>query len=308
MHEGFLLRKTIHREPLGGAALTRALLAGIENGGATVHPAYAVKRRGDDVSRSEPPHTSPSFRRFWVEAVAADVKEAVCRVSDTPFDAADNASIPTVAYELPDGTEVQVGADRFNVPEALFRPVSGGGRAWRLSEGCGGGGGWAEGGWARPARSPPPPSPFRLPRLPLTAHPLAASPFPSPQSILEDYGMGDLQAYGGGALTGLPALARGAAGAADVDLRRDLYGTVLLAGAGSMLPSLKERLEKELGDDAAVAAARAKVVSPNNAVEKRFGPWIGGSILASLGSFQQMWMSKAEYEEHGKGLIHRRAP
>ena len=119
--------------------------------------------------------------------------------------------------------------------------------------------------------------------------------------------MGDLQAYGGGALTGLPALARGAAGAADVDLRRDLYGTVLLAGAGSMLPSLKERLEKELGDDAAVAAARAKVVSPNNAVEKRFGPWIGGSILASLGSFQQMWMSKAEYEEHGKGLIHRRA-
>ena len=34
----------------------------------------------------------------------------------------------------------------------------------------------------------------------------------------------------------------------------------------------------------------------------------GGSILASLGSFQQMWMSKMEYEEHGASLIHRRAP
>jgi actin-related protein len=34
----------------------------------------------------------------------------------------------------------------------------------------------------------------------------------------------------------------------------------------------------------------------------------GGSILASLGSFQQMWMSKAEYEEHGAGLIHRKSP
>jgi hypothetical protein len=34
----------------------------------------------------------------------------------------------------------------------------------------------------------------------------------------------------------------------------------------------------------------------------------GGSILASLGSFQQMWMSKAEFEEHGASLIHRRAP
>ena len=34
----------------------------------------------------------------------------------------------------------------------------------------------------------------------------------------------------------------------------------------------------------------------------------GGSILASLGTFQQMWMSKAEYEEHGAALIHKKAP
>lgn len=35
---------------------------------------------------------------------------------------------------------------------------------------------------------------------------------------------------------------------------------------------------------------------------------IGGSILSSLGTFQQMWMSRMEYEEHGPNLIHRRAP
>lgn len=35
---------------------------------------------------------------------------------------------------------------------------------------------------------------------------------------------------------------------------------------------------------------------------------VGGSILASLGSFQQMWMSKQEYEEHGAGMIHKKAP
>lgn len=34
----------------------------------------------------------------------------------------------------------------------------------------------------------------------------------------------------------------------------------------------------------------------------------GGSILASLGSFQQMWMSRKEYEEHGASLIHRKSP
>jgi len=29
----------------------------------------------------------------------------------------------------------------------------------------------------------------------------------------------------------------------------------------------------------------------------------GGSILASLGSFQQMWVSKQEYEEGGRAQV-----
>ena len=40
----------------------------------------------------------------------------------------------------------------------------------------------------------------------------------------------------------------------------------------------------------------------------RHGAWIGGSILASLGSFQQMWISKHEYEENGKGQVDRKCP
>ena len=43
---------------------------------------------------------------------------------------------------------------------------------------------------------------------------------------------------------------------------------------------------------------KVKVVCPEK-IERRFGVWIGGSILSSLGSFQQMWLSKAEYEELG---------
>lgn len=41
-------------------------------------------------------------------------------------------------------------------------------------------------------------------------------------------------------------------------------------------------------------------------IERRFGVWIGGSILASLGSFQQLWLSKAEYEELGPLLANNR--
>lgn len=34
-------------------------------------------------------------------------------------------------------------------------------------------------------------------------------------------------------------------------------------------------------------------------IERRFGVWIGGSILASCGNFHQLWLSKKEYDEMG---------
>jgi actin-like protein 6A len=36
--------------------------------------------------------------------------------------------------------------------------------------------------------------------------------------------------------------------------------------------------------------------------------FIGGSILGSLGTFHQMWMSKAEYEEHGASIVQKKCP
>jgi actin-like protein 6A len=92
-----------------------------------------------------------------------------------------------------------------------------------------------------------------------------------------------------------------------VDVRKDLFGGMILAGGGSLFGSLRERLEAEL-HDAAPTNVRVKVTASANNAERKFTTWIGGSILASLGSFQQMWMSKQEYEEHGATLIHRKCP
>jgi actin, other eukaryote len=47
---------------------------------------------------------------------------------------------------------------------------------------------------------------------------------------------------------------------------------------------------------------KIKVVAPP---ERQYSVWIGGSILASLSTFQQMWVSMAEYEEAGAGIVHR---
>ena len=46
-----------------------------------------------------------------------------------------------------------------------------------------------------------------------------------------------------------------------------------------------------------------KVVAPP---ERKYSVWIGGSILASLSTFQQMWISKAEYDESGPSIVHRK--
>ena len=46
-----------------------------------------------------------------------------------------------------------------------------------------------------------------------------------------------------------------------------------------------------------------KVIAPP---ERKYSTWIGGSILASLSTFQQMWISKEEYDESGPSIVHRK--
>ena len=88
----------------------------------------------------------------------------------------------------------------------------------------------------------------------------------------------------------------------DVDIRKDLYANIVLSGGTTMFPGIAERLTKEV-TILAPAAVKIKVVAPP---ERKYSVWIGGSILASLSTFQQMWISKAEYEESGSGILHRK--
>lgn len=106
---------------------------------------------------------------------------------------------------------------------------------------------------------------------------------------------------------GLQAIIANCIAGCDPDVRRELYSGVVLTGGTALFSSLRDRLEREL-TEVAPHLSKVKVVSPANAVERRYSVWIGGSILSSLGTFQQMWMSKAEYREHGAGLIHKKAP
>uniref|UniRef100_M4E0Q9 Actin n=1 Tax=Brassica campestris TaxID=3711 RepID=M4E0Q9_BRACM len=88
----------------------------------------------------------------------------------------------------------------------------------------------------------------------------------------------------------------------DVDIRKDLYGNIVLSGGTTMFSGIADRMSKEI-TALAPSSMKIKVVAPP---ERKYSVWIGGSILASLSTFQQMWISKAEYDEAGPGIVHRK--
>jgi len=88
----------------------------------------------------------------------------------------------------------------------------------------------------------------------------------------------------------------------DVDIRRDLYANIVLSGGTTMFGGIAERMTKEV-TLLAPQTMKIKVVAPP---ERKYSVWIGGSILSSLSTFQQMWISKAEYDESGPSIVHRK--
>lgn len=256
VHDGYVLNKSIVRTPVAGHLLNLCLQQSLESKGTTIRPRYEFRRvetapGNFTVEYTEKQNTTASFRAYQVENICQDIKHSLCRVSETPFNPEENASIPTVSYELPDGQEIQVGAPRFSIPELLFNP-----------------------------------------------------------SLLQSFGDVGATVKPIGSSTNIVGLSAAIAeciGRCDIDVRRELWPGIVLTGGTSLFSSLRDRLEKELAE-IAPPMVKVKVNAASNMIERRYSTWIGGSILASLGTFQQMWMSKAEYKEHGAGLIHKRAP
>ncbi len=116
-----------------------------------------------------------------------------------------------------------------------------------------------------------------------------------------------------GALLPLPTLVLNAISSVEGDMHKELLRHVILTGGLTCMPGLPERLEDELRAAAGKSAVQTivnhahRVTLMNaNAHDRRHGAWLGGSVLGSLGSHYEIWMSRAEYEEHGSPLISRK--
>jgi actin len=88
----------------------------------------------------------------------------------------------------------------------------------------------------------------------------------------------------------------------DIDIRKDLYSNVVMSGGTTMYPGIADRMHDEISK-LAPQTMKVKIIAPP---ERKYSVWIGGSILASLSTFQQMWISKIEYDESGPSIVHRK--
>ncbi|KAK4787891.1 hypothetical protein SAY86_011724 [Trapa natans] len=215
VHDGYVLQKAVTSSPIGGEFLTDCLMKSLESKRIKIKPRYSFKRKeirqGDfQTVDIDFPNTTESYRLYSQRVIASDIKESVCRAPDTPYDESAYANIPMTSYELPDGQTIEIGADRFKIPDILFNPS-------------------------------------------------LAQTIPGMENFSELCS----------SVRGLSQMVRESISRCDVDIRRELFSSILLAGGTASMQQLKERLEKDLLEESP-QSARVKVLASGNTTERRY--------------------------------------
>ncbi|KAF8954485.1 Actin-like 6A [Entomortierella lignicola] len=246
VYDGYVLRKGIMRQSLGGEVLSEQVLQQFQANNVDVVPQYLVAKKSPVEPGQKPVVTlkdrpaTPSFHKMMQMRVIHDYKESVCQVSESTYNEQNINARPQKPYELPDGYNLNFGADRFKIPEIMFNPKD-----------------------------------------------FLKNPTPEQENFV-----------------GLPRLIFNSAQSCDIDFRPTLFSNVVLTGGNTLFPGFADRLHWEL--NSIPHSYKVKLHAPGNTVERKCGSWLGGSIMASLGTFHQLWISRKEYDETGASIVNKK--
>ncbi|KAM6217810.1 actin-related protein T2 [Rhynchocyon petersi] len=101
---------------------------------------------------------------------------------------------------------------------------------------------------------------------------------------------------------GLPKMVYSSIMKCDPDIQKTLFGEIVFSGGSTLLPGLDDRLLREL-EQLASKGTPIKITAPP---DRWFSTWIGASIVTSLSSFKQMWVTMADFKEFGTSVVQRR--
>ncbi|XP_051912532.1 uncharacterized protein LOC127594808 [Hippocampus zosterae] len=100
---------------------------------------------------------------------------------------------------------------------------------------------------------------------------------------------------------GLHELVLQTVGKIEAEHKKELLGNMVLSGGSSAIPRLGARLESEIESISQSLSNVKKVVFEHS--QRQYLSWVGGSLLCSLQSFQTMWITRPEFEEHGPSIV-----
>ena len=111
---------------------------------------------------------------------------------------------------------------------------------------------------------------------------------------------------------GVAAQTFAAINSADVDLRKELYRSIVLSGGSTMFPGFPTRLGKELemtyrqkvlkltGEEASKTRTSGVTIHIEDPPRRKFFVFSGGSVLAGVAKDDTtFWMTKQQYDEKG---------
>ncbi len=88
--------------------------------------------------------------------------------------------------------------------------------------------------------------------------------------------------------------------ACGIDVRPHLLGNIVLSGGNTLFGGFAERLKEDVLKSFPGFGGVKVIDSP----DRKFGVWVGASVLAGLSSFSESVITKDVYDENGPSIVH----